>query len=230
MQAGCFPNRWAAPCTTADKTVIYSVLFILLECLYQRATGTQTSVGQSCKHTRALLGTLHGETWAGSREDTKMAGPVGSASKDKPSKLHSHQKMFHLQIRLSPNAPTCSLCINHSSFCCKNTRNGALGTRGGDGRQDQVETRTCSHPSPNLTPNPLWIAQCREYLRVTQKTYVFLHWKSLGEKARDATGSKRIFLQCGENQGSRGGGARELLGRSRNEWEVNQFWESFGEL
>lgn len=153
MQAGCFPNRWVAPCTTADKIVIYSVLFILLDCVYQRATDTQTSAGQSCKHNRTLSGTLYGEIGAGSREDTEMAGPIGSASEDNPSKLHSHQKMLRLQIRLSPNAPACSLWINHSSFCCKDTRKGALGTRGGDGMQDQMERRACSHPLPTQ-PNP----------------------------------------------------------------------------
>lgn len=93
-----------------------------------RATGTQTSARQSCKHTRVLSGRLHGEVGAGSREDTEMAGPAWPASEDNSSKLHSHQKMLHLQIKfwLPPNAPACSLWINCSSFCSKAARKGAL--------------------------------------------------------------------------------------------------------
>lgn len=88
MQAGCFPNRWIGACSTADKTIIYRVLFISLECACEKQQGAGSS----------RAGSTPMWNWGccmaaqtDSREDTETAGPAWPAAGDKPSKLHSHQ-------------------------------------------------------------------------------------------------------------------------------------------
>ena len=180
---------------------------------------------------------LHGDTGVGSREDTEMAGLAWLAWEDNPSPLHSHQKRFHLQIRfwLPPKAPARSLWINRSSFCCKDARKGALWMTGGDGRQSQMEMRACSHPS--LTPtypkshyDQLNAENISGSHNAQQRTSVFLHWESLGEKQgmplflREQP-SSMVKTRLAEKEV-----ARELPERSGDEWEAHSFWESFWEL
>lgn len=163
----------------------------------------------------------------GSRKDTKMASSAWPAWEDNPSQFHSHQKMFNLRIKfwLSPNAPTRSLWINHSSFCCKDVRKGACGWHEEMGGRPNKSL---------LTPlNHLWPPHCREYLRVTQGTTLNL-FPSI-EKVCEKKQGMSLFLReypCSVVQIRQAEEevARELLERSRDEWEANHFSESFGEL
>ena len=200
-----------------------------------RATGTQTSVRQSCKHTRVLSGTLHGEAGAGSREDTEMAGPAWPASEDNPSKLHSHQKILHLRMQNFGSSSGCHLTHQHAA-CGSAIPLSAPKTQGREpcGRQEEMEgnpgwKQELGHTphSPLSTTKPTLTSSMQRITRSHTMHNSELMFPSI-EKVWEKKQGMSLFLReypCSvvKIRQAEEEVARELLERSRDEWEANSF-------